>query len=40
VQDDELIEVTPDRVRIRKVVLDAGQRARAAKRAAADAAAA
>lgn len=32
---DELIEVTPDRVRIRKVVLDSNARLRAAKRAAA-----
>lgn len=34
--DDELIEVTPDRIRIRKAILDAGARARAAKRAAAE----
>lgn len=41
VADDELIEVTPDCVRIRKAILDTGERARAAKRAAAaDAAAA
>jgi len=35
VGDDEYIEVTPDRVRIRKTILDAAQRQRAAKRAAA-----
>ena len=41
VADDELIEVTPDCVRIRKAILDTGERARTAKRAAAaDAAAA
>ncbi|KIZ01064.1 putative GTP-binding protein TypA/BipA like protein [Monoraphidium neglectum] len=34
VEEDELVEVTPGRVRIRKVVLDSNQRARAAKRAA------
>jgi predicted membrane GTPase involved in stress response len=33
--DDELLEVTPGRVRIRKATLDSGQRLRAAKRAAA-----
>ncbi|GBF91897.1 hypothetical protein Rsub_05002 [Raphidocelis subcapitata] len=35
VAEDELIEVTPDRVRLRKAILDQGQRLRAAKRAAA-----
>ncbi|KAI8473301.1 MAG: elongation factor-like protein [Monoraphidium minutum] len=36
VNEDELIEVTPDRVRIRKAILDGGARARAAKRAVAE----
>jgi GTP-binding protein len=40
VADDELIEVTPAKVRLRKQVLDAGQRKQAAKRMAAAAAAA
>ena len=35
VADDELIEVTPARVRLRKQVLDAGQRKQAAKKMAA-----
>ncbi|ADG89465.1 GTP-binding protein [Thermobispora bispora] len=33
IRDDECVEVTPDSVRIRKVVLDAAERARAAARA-------
>ncbi|MFL6156839.1 MAG: translational GTPase TypA, partial [Marmoricola sp.] len=32
-RDDECVEVTPDSVRIRKVVLDAGERLRTAARA-------
>jgi GTP-binding protein len=32
-REDECCEVTPDTVRIRKVVLDAGQRGRTAARA-------
>lgn len=40
VAEDELIEVTPAAIRLRKQVLDAGQRKVAAKRAAAAAAAA
>jgi GTP-binding protein len=40
VAEDEVIEVTPAAIRLRKQVLDAGQRKVAAKRAAAAAAAA
>ena len=32
-REDECVEVTPDAVRLRKVVLDGGQRAKAARRA-------
>ncbi|MFQ5538442.1 MAG: translational GTPase TypA, partial [Gemmatimonadota bacterium] len=32
IQDDELIEVTPDAIRLRKRVLDANQRKKAARR--------
>jgi GTP-binding protein len=33
IEDDELIEVTPDGIRLRKRVLDANQRKKATKRA-------
>ncbi len=32
IREDECVEVTPHRVRLRKVILDASQRARASKR--------
>ena len=32
IRDDECVEVTPDAVRLRKVVLDAGERQRRARK--------